>query len=156
MDGVEKSRGVMKKWVGVSMEEVFNCWRNCAGLSKKILRKEHRERARDERLRYEDELAAYKLKKLELKKWVLHWDEFNDVPKWVNTESNESSYEKPNQPKYPLMPASLVDTTGKPLSPNATRRNRLTQVVMMTLEWRDTCQHKQGADGQEALGRDTR
>jgi hypothetical protein len=156
MDGVEKSRGVMKKWVGVSMEEVFNCWRNCAGLSKKFLRKEHRERARDERLRYEDELAAYKLKKLELKKWVLHWDEFNDVPKWVNTESNESSYEKPNQPKYPLMPASLVDTTGKPLSPNATRRNRLTQVVMMTLEWRDTCQHKQGADGQEALGRDTR
>ena len=42
------------------------------------------------------------------------------MPIWVNTESNESSYEKPNPPQYPLMPVSLVDpTTGKLLSPNS-------------------------------------
>ena len=68
VNGFEKIREVRKNWVGVSTEEVFNCWRDCAGLSKKILRKEHRERVRDERLRYEDELATYELEKLELKK----------------------------------------------------------------------------------------
>jgi hypothetical protein len=120
MDGFEKTREVMKNWVGVSTEEIFNCWRGCAGLSRKILRKEHRERGRDARLRYEDELAAYELEKLELKKWEQHWDEFNDVPIWVNTESNESIYEKPNPPQYPLVLASLVDpTTGKSLSPDS-------------------------------------
>ena len=104
MDGFEKTREVMKNWVGVSTEEIFNCWRDCAGLSSKILRKEDIERGRDARLRYEDELATYELEKLELKKWEQHWDEFNDVPIWVNTESNESIYEKPNPPQYPLMP----------------------------------------------------
>ena len=43
---------------------------------------------------------------------------------WVNRETNETLYEPPTPPPYPLMPESLTDkTTGRPLSPAAIRQN---------------------------------
>jgi len=48
---------------------------------------------REIRLRFEDEVAAYELKLIELSRWEKRWDEYNDVHMWVNTETDESSYE---------------------------------------------------------------
>ena len=43
---------------------------------------------------------------------------------WVNRETNETIYEPPTPPPYPLMPGSLTDKiTGKPLSPAAIQQN---------------------------------
>eukprot|EP00578_Thalassiosira_sp_NH16_P031752 CAMPEP_0181080104 /NCGR_PEP_ID=MMETSP1071-20121207/2389_1 /TAXON_ID=35127 /ORGANISM="Thalassiosira sp., Strain NH16" /LENGTH=92 /DNA_ID=CAMNT_0023161559 /DNA_START=409 /DNA_END=685 /DNA_ORIENTATION=+ len=51
-------------------------------------------------------------------------DEFNDVHIWVNRNTNESRYESPEQPLYPLTPKSMMDPeTGKPLSPKTIRQN---------------------------------
>ena len=104
MDRDTKTRQVMKSWLGVSTEEVFKCWRDFVELSKKNIQKEEGGKLRDEMLSYEDELAAYELKKLEFSTWEQHWDEFNDMPIWVNTKSKESSYEKPNPPAPPPYP----------------------------------------------------
>lgn len=60
----------------------------------------------------------------QLSAWDEQWDEFNDVTIWVNRNTNESSYEKPKPPLFPLVPKSLVDKeTCKPLSPKTIRRN---------------------------------
>ena len=118
VDGHAKSRHVMKKWIGVSTQDVFHVWKKCVDRSKKILRKEQRRTLRDIRLRFEDEVAAYELKLSELSRWEKRWDEYNDVQMWVNTETNESSYEAPTAPSHPAMPPSMIDlVTGKPLSP---------------------------------------
>jgi hypothetical protein len=79
---------------------------------------------RDIRLRFEDEVAAYEMKLTELSRWEKRWDEYNDVQMWVNTETNESSYEAPTAPSHPTMPPSMIDLViGKPLSPRAMQQN---------------------------------
>lgn len=62
----KKVRWILKKWLGVTTDEVFGGWRDCVEVSKKHLRKAMREKMREERLRYEDEMATYKLKQLEV------------------------------------------------------------------------------------------
>jgi len=124
VDGHTKSRHVMKKWIGVSTQDVFIVWKKCVDRSKEIQRKEQRRTLRDIRLRFEDEVAAYELKLSELSRWEKRWDEYNDVQMWVNTETNESSYEAPTGPSYPAMPPSMTDLlTGKPLSPRVMQQN---------------------------------
>ena len=124
VDGHTKSRHVMKKWVGVSTQDVFHVWKKCVDRSKKILRKEQRRTLRDIRLRFEDEVAAYEMKLSELSHWEKRWDEYNDVQMWVNTETNELSYEAPTAPSHPTMPPSMIDlVSGKPLSPRVMQQN---------------------------------
>ncbi len=55
--------------------------------------------------------------------WEEQWDEYNDVPVWVNRDTNLTSYEKPRPPLHPLMPKSMIGSEGKPLSLDVIRRN---------------------------------
>ena len=67
MERNKKVVEVMKRWLGVTTEEVFWGWRNRVEASKKRERKERRKKMREERLQYEDNMAAYKLKKTEVR-----------------------------------------------------------------------------------------
>ena len=51
------------------------------------------------------------------------YDQFNDLPIWVNRDTNEVLYDKPaNTLSYPTMPNSLLDETGEPLTPRTIAR----------------------------------
>ena len=65
MDGNKKVQWIMKSWMGFTTDEVFGGWRYCVEVSKKQHRKEQRQKSREKRLRYEDELATYEFKKME-------------------------------------------------------------------------------------------
>ena len=57
---------IMKKWDGVSSDQVFQGWRGLIESSKRLDRRAHRQRLKDERLQYEDQLATYEINKLEV------------------------------------------------------------------------------------------
>ena len=66
MDANKKVRWIMQNWLGVTTDEVFQGWRDCVDLKKKLQRREHRKELIEERLRNEDEMATYELNKLEV------------------------------------------------------------------------------------------
>ena len=57
---------IMKKWDGVSSDQVFQGWRGLIESSKRLERRKNRQRLKDERLQYEDKLAEYEINKLEV------------------------------------------------------------------------------------------
>jgi len=57
---------IMKKWDGVSSDQVFQNWRGLIESSKRLERRKNRQRLKDERLQYEDKLAEYEINKLEV------------------------------------------------------------------------------------------
>ena len=61
-----KVRDIMQNWQGVTIDEVFKCWRQNVESSKQLQRREKRQVLRDERLHYEDKLATFELQKLEV------------------------------------------------------------------------------------------
>ena len=61
-----KVRDIMQNWQGVTIDEVFKCWRQNVESSKRLQRREKRQVLRDERLHYEDKLATFELQKLEV------------------------------------------------------------------------------------------
>lgn len=61
-----KVRDIMQNWQGVTIDEVFKCWRQDVESSKQLQRREKRQVLRDERLQYEDNLATFELQKLEV------------------------------------------------------------------------------------------
>ena len=80
---------------------------------------------------------------------------------WVNRETNETLYEPPTPPPYPLMPESLTDkTTGKPLSPAAIRQNEADSssddesVSTRQSDGSEHCSADSKVDGVPPLGRD--
>lgn len=51
------------------------------------------------------------------------YDQFNDLPVWVNRDTQEILFDKPtNTLSYPKMPYSLIDENGKPLTPRKIAR----------------------------------
>ena len=61
-----KVRDIMQNWQGVTIDEVFKCWRQNVESSKRLQRREKRQVLRDERLHYEHKLATFELQKLEV------------------------------------------------------------------------------------------
>ena len=57
---------IMKKWDGVSSDQVFQSWRGLIESSKRLERRKNRQRLKDERLQYEDKLAEYEINKIEV------------------------------------------------------------------------------------------
>jgi len=57
---------IMKKWDGVSSDQVFQGWRGLIKSSKRLEKRKNRQRLKDERLQYEDQLAEYEINKLEV------------------------------------------------------------------------------------------
>jgi len=138
-----KVRRIMKKWVGNSASDTFRSWRDLVQASKKQRRGKARARLREERRKYENDVAAYELKTLEvsslfcysfdnlkrdglafcvslpqLSKYDEMYDQFCDLPVFINRDTNETLYDKPkNTMTYPEMPSSLLDEKGEPLTP---------------------------------------
>ncbi|KAL9182757.1 hypothetical protein ACHAXT_004036 [Thalassiosira profunda] len=124
LEGNRTVRWIMKSWLGVTTDQVFQCWRNIVEQSKRADRREARRRLREERLRYEDAMAAYNLEQIEFAKWEQRWDDWNDVDCWVHNETGDTLWGKPSPPLRPLLPESMIDAaTSQPLSAEAILRN---------------------------------
>ena len=112
-----------KKWVGNTVEDIFDGWRKLVRLSSKQRRQKARARLREERRIYENDIAAYDMKNLHLTKYDEMYDQYNDLPVWVHRDSKETLYDKPtNTLEYPEIPRSLVDDNGEPLTPRTIAR----------------------------------
>ena len=112
-----------KKWVGNTVEDIFEGWRKLVRLSSKQRRQKARARLREERRIYENDIAAYEMKNLQLTKYDEMYDQYNDLPVWVHRDSKETLYDKPtNTLEYPEIPRSLVDDNGDPLTPRTIAR----------------------------------
>eukprot|EP00985_Skeletonema_marinoi_P009105 scaffold4200_cov81-Skeletonema_marinoi.AAC.1 len=113
----------MKKWVGNGVCDIFQGWRDLVQDSKKHRRNLARAMLREDRRHYENDVAAYQLKTLELTKYDEMYDEFSDLPVWIHRDTNETLYDKPaNTLTYPERPNSLLDDKGEPLTPRTIAR----------------------------------
>ena len=66
-----KVRDIMQNWQGVTIDEVFKCWRQNVESSKQLQRRKKRQMIKDERLQYGDSLATFELQKEEVS--VVDW-----------------------------------------------------------------------------------
>ncbi len=58
--------------------------------------------------------------------WTEIWDEFNDVPVWVNSLTGVSQYQLPRLQDPPLLPNVLLDQdTGEMMSPPSSMENEV-------------------------------
>lgn len=57
-------------------------------------------------------------------RWHQSWDEFNDCPVWVHSETKSLQYEEPLLPSPPPIPISLLDPiTGEQFTPKQLQAN---------------------------------
>ena len=63
----EHVKRMMKKWVGNTVEDIFGGWRKLVRLSSKQRRQKARARLREERRHYENDIAAYEMKNLQVR-----------------------------------------------------------------------------------------
>jgi hypothetical protein len=56
-----------KKWVGNTVEDIFDGWRKLVRLSSKQRRQKARDRLREERRIYENDIAAFEMKNLQVR-----------------------------------------------------------------------------------------
>jgi len=104
-----KIRWIMKSWMGLSVDDAFRGWLRCVKKTKQRKRQEDRSKLKQLRLSYEESVAKYEQKKLEHRNWTEIWDEFNDVPVWINSLTGASQYEVPRLQDSPLIPKILSD-----------------------------------------------
>lgn len=60
-----------KKWVGNTVEDIFDGWRKLVRLSSKQRRQKARDRLREERRIYENDIAAFEMKNLQVRSIIL-------------------------------------------------------------------------------------
>jgi len=119
----DKVRTIMKKWVGNGACDIFWGWRDLVQASKKHRRNLARAMLREDRRHYENDVAAYQLKTLELTKYDEMYDQYSDLPVWIHRDTNETLYDKPaNTLTFPERPNSLLDDKGEPLTPRTIAR----------------------------------
>lgn len=66
IEGNNKVRWIIKNWMGLSTNDAFRGWRECVAASRKRKRMEQRAQMKEERLRFEDELARYEMERIEV------------------------------------------------------------------------------------------
>ncbi|KAL7470558.1 hypothetical protein ACHAXS_010818 [Conticribra weissflogii] len=117
---------ILKSWMGLSVDDAFRGWRQCVKKSKQRRRREDKLKLKQLRLDYEESVAKYEQKMLEHRNWTEIWDEFNDVPVWVNSLTGVSQYQLPRLQDPPLLPNVLLDQdTGEMMSPPSSIENEV-------------------------------
>ena len=125
-----KLKKIMTSWTGLGMRDTYREWKSWTKHRVKQRRRDIRKKNREDRFGYEQEMANKDFASWHLSKWVRNWDEFNDLPYWVHTESQETTYDEPMLSTYipegwvePEPPACMRDDeTGELLSPRSLRR----------------------------------
>jgi len=114
-----KIETVMKNWMGLSLETIFVKWMQITQNNKWQLKKYSHERCKEERLKYDNDMFVYELAQKKVRCWEKKWDEFNDIPYWINAagEINRTvplveSYLPPNW-KYPILSTHILDENSR-------------------------------------------
>ena len=66
LDRNKRIEWILRSWMGLSLFDAFEGWRYSVELANSQRRREQRKELKEERLRYEDELAQYEYDKIDV------------------------------------------------------------------------------------------